>query len=308
MLFYRYFEKWITDYKIGNIRNVTLQKYYSHLKSLTEIAKDVRLDELNRATYQNIINKYAETHEIITTRDFHTHLKSCILDALDEDLIAKDPTKKVVIKENSLKEKKQKKQKYLSQFESQCLIRTLRLENEINLDYLIFLLLKTGLRFSEAIALTPADFNYQKQSISISKTWNYKENAGFDLTKNKSSIREVCLDLQTFQKFTKIIQDIPSNEPIFMYGRKCYNLHNSVLNDHLTQKCKEAKIPIIGVHGLRHTHASLLLASGVTVASVSKRLGHSNMATTQKVYLHIIKELENKDNALALAAMMNLGG
>ena len=44
-----------------------------------------------------------------------------------------------------------------------------------------------------------------------------------------------------------------------------------------------------------HTHASLLLFAGVSIASVARRLGHASMTTTQKTYLHIIQELENKD-------------
>ncbi|KFN90590.1 integrase [Tetragenococcus muriaticus PMC-11-5] len=47
---------------------------------------------------------------------------------------------------------------------------------------------------------------------------------------------------------------------------------------------------------MRHTHASLLLFAGVSIASVANRLGHSSMATTQETYLHIIQELENQDN------------
>ncbi|WP_180370490.1 tyrosine-type recombinase/integrase, partial [Oenococcus oeni] len=59
--------------------------------------------------------------------------------------------------------------------------------------------------------------------------------------------------------------------------------------------CKRAGIPEISVHGLRHTHASLLLYAGVSIGSVARRLGHSNMNTTQRTYLHVIQELENQD-------------
>ena len=51
---------------------------------------------------------------------------------------------------------------------------------------------------------------------------------------------------------------------------------------------------LYSIHGLRHTHASLLLFAGVSIASVARRLGHASMTTTQKTYLHIIQELENK--------------
>ena len=65
-------------------------------------------------------------------------------------------------------------------------------------------------------------------------------------------------------------------------------------------------IPVISVHGLRHTHASLLLFAGVSIASVAQRLGHSSMTTTQKTYLHIIQELENKDVDLVMRSLSSL--
>ncbi|MBC6925202.1 tyrosine-type recombinase/integrase, partial [Ligilactobacillus salivarius] len=58
--------------------------------------------------------------------------------------------------------------------------------------------------------------------------------------------------------------------------------------------------------GLRHTHASLLLFQGVSVLSVSQRLGHANVTTTQETYLHIIQELETKDNRKILKYLKTL--
>ena len=74
----------------------------------------------------------------------------------------------------------------------------------------------------------------------------------------------------------------------------------------LERHCNQAKIPVISVHGLRHTHASVLLFAGVSIASVARRLGHSSMTTTQKTYLHIIRELENQDIDLVTRSLSGL--
>lgn len=55
-----------------------------------------------------------------------------------------------------------------------------------------------------------------------------------------------------------------------------------------------------------HTHASLLLFAGVSIASVACRLGRASMTTTQKTYLHIIQEIENKDVDLVMRTLSGL--
>ncbi|SYV97229.1 Site-specific recombinase XerD, partial [Mycoplasmopsis edwardii] len=100
--------------------------------------------------------------------DFHHHLKSCLLDAFDEGLLDNDPTRKVVVKG---KPPRAKRQKFLSQFELQLLLKSLKLKDKLNPDWLLLLIAKTGLRFSEAIAITPEDFDFAKQTLNISKTW-----------------------------------------------------------------------------------------------------------------------------------------
>lgn len=73
----------------------------------------------------------------------------------------------------------------------------MNLTDTINYDWLIYLIAKTGLRFSEALALTPEGFAFPHQILNIVKTWNYKENVDFESTKNKSSERKVQLNCQT---------------------------------------------------------------------------------------------------------------
>ncbi len=299
ILFCDYYKQWITIYKEGAIRDVTMQKYYMTHLWLKRLVPDLKLHELNRITYQKLLNDYALEHERQTTMDFHHHLKCSIIDAVDEGLIERDPTRKAIIKG---KQPGEKKPKYLNQYELHKLIESLNLSSEINNDWLILLIAKTGMRFSEALAITPNDFDFAHQSLSVSKTWNYKGNGGFTPTKNNSSIRKISLDWQTVIQFAELTKHLPSDKPIFVNG----NVYNSTINDLLTRHCKKLGIPNITVHGLRHTHASLLLFAGVSIASVARRLGHSNMTTTQKTYLHIIQELESKDIDIIMRTLSNL--
>lgn len=159
---------------------------------------------------QQLLNDYAKEHERQTTLDFHHQLKGAILDAVDEGMIDRDPTRK---------------------------------------------------------AITPADFDFSRQTLSISKTWDYKGKGGFLPTKNKSSIRKIQIDWQNVVKFSELTKNLPENEPIFAGNKKIYN---STVNDILTRHCRRCGISEISIHGLRHTHASLLLFAGVSIASVAQ--------------------------------------
>lgn len=298
-LFCDYYEKWIKIYKEGAIRKVTLDKYKMTLRWLRKLIPDLKIKDLTRISYQELLNEYALEHERQTTMDFHHQLKGSILDAVDEGLLDRDPTRKAIIKG---KTPSVKKVKYINQFELHTLLDTLELKNEISWEWMILLIAKTGIRFSEALALTPADFNFSRQSISVSKTWDYKGEGGFLPTKNQSSIRKVQTDWQTVIQFSQLIKDLPADQPIFVKGK----VYNSTVNGVLERYCKKAEVPVISIHGLRHTHASLLLFAGVSIASVARRLGHSSMNTTQKTYLHIIQELENRDVDLVMRSLSGL--
>lgn len=299
-LFYEYYKQWVEVYKQGAIREATMSKYLMTQKWVEKLVPELKVSEMTRTIYQQLLNDYAKEHERQTTLDFHHQLKGTILDAVDEGLLSRDPTRKAIIKG---KTPKVKKIKYLNQFELHTLIADLDIKEEVNWDWFILLVAKTGMRFSEALAITPADFDFARQTLSISKTWDYKGDGGFLPTKNKSSVRKIQIDWQIVVKFSELVKKLPEDKPIFVGEEKVYN---STVNDVLTRHCKACGISEISVHGLRHTHASLLLFAGVSIASVARRLGHASMTTTQKTYLHIIQELENKDVDLVMRTLSGL--
>lgn len=271
-LFWQYYKQWVDVYKKDAIREATMSKYLMTQKWVEKLAPDLKISELTRTTYQQILNDYAKEHERQTTLDFHHQLKGAILDAVDEGLIERDPTRKAIIKG---KAPRAKKIKYLNQFELHTLIANLDIREEPNWDWFILLVAKTGMRFSEALAITPGDFDFARQTLSISKTWDYKGDGGFLPTKNKSSVRKIQVDWQIVVKFSELVKGLPQDKPIFVGKSKIYN---STVNDVLTRHCKDCGISVISIHGLRHTHASLLLFAGVSIASVARRLGHASTA------------------------------
>lgn len=298
-LFCDYYVQWVKTYKEGAIRDVTMGKYRLTQSWLGKLAPELKLANMDRTAYQQLINGYAQHHERQTTMDFHHQIKGAILDAVDEGLIPRDPTRKVIIKG---KQPRIKKMKYLNQFELHAMLADLELGTEASWDWLILLIAKTGLRFSEALGLTPDDFDFAHQTLSVSKTWDYKNGGGFVPTKNASSVRKVQLDWQLVMQLSGLLKNLPHNEPIFINGK----VYNSTANSVLAKHCKNVDVPIISIHGLRHTHASLLLFAGVSIASVSRRLGHASMTTTQETYLHVIRELENKDVDIVMRALSTL--
>ena len=276
MFFYEYFDEWTTLYKVGAVREVTLSKYRMTGRHLKRLAPKLKLKQLTRPLYQELLNNFAIDHEKQTTTDFHFQLKGAILDAVEEGLLSNNPTRKVVIKG---KLASYKKIKYLSQFDLKKLLEVLELGSTVNEDWLFLLMAKTGIRFSEALALTPADFDFVTQQVNIQKTWAYKDRqGGFQPTKNKASQRRVSLDWKTNMQMAQLTQALSTGDLIFVKKK----IYNSTLNHRLKRHCVRAGIPIISMHGLRHTHASLLLYEGVSIASVARRLGHADMTTTQK--------------------------
>lgn len=247
-LFYEYYKQWIEVYKKGAIRDATMAKYLMTQKWVEKLAPELKVCELTRTAYQKLLNDYAKDHERQTTLDFHHQLKGAILDAVDEGMIERDPTRKAIIKGKS---PRTKKIKYLNQFELHTLIAHLDIREEVNWDWFILLVAKTGMRFSEALAITPSDFDFARQTLSISKTWDYKGNGGFLPTKNNSSVRKIQIDWQIVVKFSELTKNLPEDKPIFVEETKIYN---STVNDVLTRHCKACGISEISIHGLRHPY------------------------------------------------------
>ena len=158
---------------------------------------------------------------------------------------------------------------------------------ELNLAFNI--LFWTGIRIGELMALTYSDIDLDNKLLNINKT--YTKVNGEDIinepktpkSKRKISLPDtLCSDIRDF--FNKIY-DLNKSDRIF-------NFSKSMIARVLKKTCKENNIPIIRIHDLRHSHASLLIELGFSPLLISERLGHEKIQTTLDTYSHLYP---NKD-------------
>ncbi len=161
------------------------------------------------------------------------------------------------------------------------------------------------IRFGELVGLTKEDFNFNENKININKTWGYikKMPNGFGPTKNEQSVRIIKVDKSTMGVFKQLINTMTENphELIFYSHSSKYKvISNGGINKALKGILDKLKINQISVHGLRHTHISVLLYRRLSVTYVSERAGHKDINTTLGTYAHVLKELREEDETAAV--------
>jgi integrase len=301
----QYFKTWIETYKEPVVAEATYVKYKNTLKQIGKYFGAIPLSQITATLYQQTLNEYSKTHAKLTVSCFHKQIHACLLDAVDEQIIRIDPARKAIISGRALEKDKVK---CLDYDEWKKLIMATYNTGNIR-EQIIYLSAVTGLRYAEALGLTWDNVDFQNNKLTINKTWDYKHHKGFIATKTMSSRRQIDIDDNTIAMLSRLFiqkKDTPDNHNnlIFKYseGKQLYSANT---NRYLSQLCESIGIRKISFHSLRHTHASVLLYQGVSLMAVSRRLGHSNTATTQNIYIHIIKEMENKEKSLI---MQVLGG
>lgn len=293
MLFANYFEEWIMLYKKDRVSEVTLNKYKNSKAHLIESGLDVDVAKVDRKLYQTAINKLGESHSLRTVGTFHKHFKAALDDAVEDDLITKNPANKAVV--SGMKGRGTRK--FLDYGEWKNLLSIL--DTTRTDQMMIYIAATTGMRYGEIAGLTTQDIDWNSKTINISKTWDYKYGRGFQPTKNESSNRKIAIDNKTLNNLKLFVNRYAlDNRHDLIFWSSCNRImHSSEINATLTNVFKTLGISRVTFHGLRHTHASVLLFGGMNVLSVSRRLGHASTTTTQEIYLHLVREMEARDNA-----------
>ncbi len=314
-LFSEYMRNWYEVFRKGKKSEDNDNDIRRAVEFVEKYFPGVKLNELTRTMYQKALNDYGETHSTASVKKHHTYMRACLREAIAEGIIHRDPTFGAVVK--GKKDPKNEELKYLDFEEVKKLTKVTKehLQPRYISRYIILFALATGARFSEIIGLTWDCVDFENKTITINKTWDHKHKKGFDNTKNYASKRTITVDEHTLG----ILRDLKRKQAELAIKTGLRNEHNLVfvnnrfelvtntaVNKTLRSLCKKAKIKEITCHGLRHTHASMLLFKGVNIKYVSRRLGHKDIVTTLQTYSHIMDEMEQKESRQVDATMEEL--
>lgn len=167
-----------------------------------------------------------------------------------------------------------------------------------------------GFRRGELVALTWDKINFENNTVTIDKATGYANHKLYTKSpKTKGSERTVSLPnvVMDLLKLYKAEQNKQKelagdkwieNNYVFVQwnGKQMHistptNTFNDILDKYnATVDNDSEKLPYIGLHGLRHTHATLLISANTDIKTVSARLGHSNASTTLNIYTHSIQK------------------
>lgn len=203
--------------------------------------------------------------------------------------------------------------KYLEPNEITMLLKYMQEQNMWHWYYVTKFLVLTGLRFGELAALKDMDVNLSTLSIHIDKTYD-SINMIVTTPKTDHSIRDIHIqpELQILVKQIRLWRkEVMSERKIsttLFLPDICTGsfVSYAAYDNYLKDKSRSVLNHQISPHKLRHTHASLLAANGMTPEQIARRLGHSRSDVTKEIYIHVTKQvIENDKKAIDSIALIS---
>jgi len=274
-----WFEKWLTIYKIPNIKAQSVygitSKYNKYIKN--SLGKK-KIHLITALDWQKLFN---EINYLTSAKKLFAFMKSCYGKAVINKIVIENPMLGVEISHKYIA-----KEKFVPTKKQLDMLITYLSKKRKALALVSEFISLTGCRVSEACALSIEDINYEKKTIAINKSYN-RFLKKITAPKTAHSYRVIPL----FSRAEEII-----NEYIELYGNKDVIFHK-IKSENLTNTLKyyARKFGLVGLtpHSLRHYFSTLCREASIDEKVVQKWMGHSSVLMTLDTYTHVQRDFLN---------------
>lgn len=285
-------------YQIMTVKASTYVRNYHQCNSIMKIlGKDVLVNHLTANYLKEQFLKTGESPNTLNER--RIRFIALLNWAYEHDYIQDisfiqkfKPFKTQVAKEKS-------QERYLEQRELTTLIGSMTVQKwQLFTEFLSL----SGLRIGEAVALKASDIDFETNVIHVNKTYD-ANNKLVSSPKTPCSIRDVYIQPELKPVCRKLLLNTKMESlgygfrtDLFICNKQGSYINPFSYNKYLRETAQRVLGRRITAHALRHTHASLLMAGGIDIETIARRLGHENSRITRDIYLHVTEKLIEKDN------------
>ena len=299
-------DKWLDEYMIFTIRESTLDSYRAMVKNQVKpFIGGKQISSLTTADMQKFYNKikkegrvrehpiHGKTLADSMVRGVHMMLHEALDTAVKERLIAKNPTNGTTVPKCNYPEKQ-----ILGDNQLETFLEAIK-GHEYWCDF-FYVEVMTGLRRGEICGLRWQDINFEENKLQVKRSVSVKKGGGVSIGETKTETGVRCIqmppsvaELLKSKKQTAITEWV---FPHFLHPEQPISPASAYRK--LKVILKNAELPLIRFHDLRHTFATHATQGGVDPKTLAGILGHTNASFTLDTYTHVTSDMQKSASAV----------
>ena len=307
-------DKWLDEYMIFTIRESTLDSYRAMVKNQVKpFIGGKQISSLTTADMQKFYNKIKKEGRVrphpihgkaladSMVRGVHMMLHEALDAAVKERLLAKNPTNGTTVPKCNYPEKQ-----ILGDNQLETFLKAIK-GHEYWCDF-FYVEVMTGLRRGEICGLRWQDISFEENKLQVKRSVSVKKGGGVSIGETKTETGVRCIqmppsvaELLKSKKQTAITEWV---FPHFLHPEQPISPASAYRK--LKVILKNAELPLIRFHDLRHTFATHATQGGVDPKTLAGILGHTNASFTLDTYTHVTSDMQKSASAVVGSMMQKI--
>lgn len=279
---------WMTKFKKSSVKMATYDRLETSYSLMSKYRiSDIFTQDLSEDDIQDYVNDLAKDgYSLSTIKKQFNLISAFIRFANTKGIFARPIYQNVKLPAQSTV-KKQKREIEVYDIFEQGLLRKVLESGKFPGYFAALLMMETGMRIGECLALTWDDLDWARRAIRINKTFVRLGNRNRQFIQNGAKSYSSNRIIPMSQKACEYLNRIDKSCQYIFHNELNEPLSYEAMRYQITKACNEAHVPYYGQHAFRHTFATNCYNRGCDVKILSKLLGHSNVTITYNVYIHL---------------------